>query len=437
MIEDRAFRGGHYAAELQAPEVYRARRAKVQAGLEKGAAALIFGATDARSYGDVGTFRQNPAFFYLTGVELPNAALLLQREHEALLLPARRPALEAWTGPKFGPGDDAARALGFEAVIDRDYSEVVLDARRRPVPALADRVADLVREGGTLWVPLPGATSGELSDEQKLVLALRDRLPSFTVRDLTPVITGLRLRKEPGEVALMRKAVGATVEAMRAAARRVRPGAREGELDGAAFAALRSAGAEGWSFPPIVGSGQAGCVLHYDANRGVLADGELVVVDIGARHGYYCGDLTRTFPVDGTFGRRQRSLYDAVLGAYDAAVATLRPGSTIAAARKATFASLEGSGLVGDGRASLGQFFIHGLGHFLGLEAHDAGGESPALAPGMIVTVEPGIYLPGEGIGIRVEDDYLITETGAENLSAALPRDAGSIEAMIQGQPRH
>jgi Xaa-Pro aminopeptidase len=229
----------------------------------------------------------------------------------------------------------------------------------------------------------------------------------------------------------MKKAVAATIMAMNAAASAVRAGAREGEVEGVAYAALRKAGAEGWAFPPIVGSGQAGCILHYDANLGVLARGELVVVDIGARHGYYCGDLTRTFPVSGKFTRRQRRLYDAVLAAYDAAVKTLKPGSTIAAARKAAFASLEKSGVRGDGGTSLGNFFIHGLGHFLGLEAHDAGGEGPKLAPGMIVTVEPGVYLPGEGNGIRIEDDYLITRTGAMNLSASLPRNAEAIEAML------
>ncbi len=163
----------------------------------------------------------------------------------------------------------------------------------------------------------------------------------------------------------------------------------------------------------------------------MLAEGELVVVDIGARHGYYCGDLTRTFPVSGAFTPRQRQLYGAVLAAYDAASATLKPGSTIAAARKAAFAAFEGSGVTGDGGRTLGNFFIHGLGHFLGLEAHDVGGEGPVLEPGMVVTVEPGVYLPVEGIGIRVEDDYLITEGGAENLSAVLPRDAAAIEALV------
>jgi Xaa-Pro aminopeptidase len=431
MIDERAFRGGQYAAEVEAPEVYRARRKRLQGQLDERAVALVIGATDARGYGDVGTFRQDPLFFYLTGVELPGAVLLLEKEHETLLLPARKPNIEAWTGPKFGPGEDTAQELGFEAVLDRDHSEVVVDARRRAVPALTDRVANAVREGATLWVPLPGDTSGEPTPEQRLVQNLRDRLASFTVRDLLPVLAEMRLRKEPGEVELMRRAVMATVAAMGAAATRVRPGSREGEVDGAAFAALRACGADGWAFPPIVGSGQAGCVLHYDANRGLLVDGELVVVDIGARWGYYCGDLTRTFPVNGRFTARQRRLYDAVFAAYEAATATLAPGSTIAAARKAAFAVLEKSGLQGEGGRTLGQFFIHGIGHFLGLEAHDVGGEDPTLAPGMVLTIEPGVYLPGEGIGIRIEDNYLITEGGAENLSASLPCDAQAIERLI------
>jgi Xaa-Pro aminopeptidase len=288
-----------------------------------------------------------------------------------------------------------------------------------------------VRDGATLWVPLPGDPSGDPTPEQRFIQSLRDRLPSFTVRDLSPVLAEMRLRKEPGEVELTRRAVMATVAAMGAAATRVRPGTREGEVDGAAFAALRACGADGWAFPPIVGSGQAGCVLHYDANRGLLVDGELVVVDIGARWGYYCGDLTRTFPVNGRFTTKQRQLYDAVFAAYEAATASLAPGSTIGAARKAAFAVLERSGLQGDGGRTLGQFFIHGIGHFLGLEAHDVGGEDPTLAPGMVLTIEPGVYLPEQGIGIRIEDNYLITEAGAENLSASLPCDAQAIERLL------
>ncbi|MGE5236662.1 MAG: aminopeptidase P N-terminal domain-containing protein [Acidobacteriota bacterium] len=434
MIEKRILWGGHYAAELQSPEAYRRRRRAVQRRLGSNDVAVVLGASDARGYGDVGTFRQEPNFFYLTGVELPNAALLLERERETLFLPARRPAIEAWTGPKLGPGGDTARLLGFDAVLGRDASEVVVEARRRPVPGFAERVADAVARGGALWLRLPQpSTGGQLSEEQQLAQALRDRVVGFTVRDLSPLLTGMRLVKSSEERTLMRSAVGATAAAMKAAAAAIRPGSSEGAVEGAAFAALRAAGAEGWSFPPIVGSGVAGCVLHYDANRGTLAAGELVVVDIGARWGYYCGDLTRTFPVDGSFTRRQRELYRAVLRAYDAAVAVLRPGATLGQARNAAYAALQHSRAKGDGGRALGQFFIHGLGHFLGLETHDVGGESPELQRGMVVTVEPGIYLPGERVGIRVEDDYLITEDGAECLSAELPRDLDAVEAMVAG----
>ena len=432
MVDERTLCGGHYAAEIEAPEVYRRRREKLRTQLGEGAVAVMLGAGDARGYGDVGTFRQDPRFFHLTGVELPNAALMMTAGDEALFLPARRPTIEAWTGPKFGPGEETARALGFEQVLDRDASEVVLAARRRPVPGFSDRLAAAVAEGGTLWLALPGASvEGDLSAEQLLVRRLRERLPSFSVRDLTPLLTELRLRKEAGEVTLMRKAIAASEAAMHAAAAVIGVGVSEAAVDGAAYQALRAQGAEGWAFPPIIGSGQAACVLHYDANRGVLGAGELVVVDIGARYGYYCGDLTRTFPVDGRFTPRQRELYEAVLAAHRAAVGELRPGATIAAVREAAFRSLEGSGVAGDGGRSLGSFFIHGIGHFLGLEAHDAGGEGPTLAPGMVVTIEPGVYLGGEGVGVRIEDDYLITASGAECLSAGLPRDAAGVAAMV------
>jgi Xaa-Pro aminopeptidase len=432
VIEQRVLMGGHYAAELEAPEVYRRRRERVRGQLGQGGVAVLLGATDARGYGDVGTFRQDPTFFYLTGVELPGAVLVLRAERDTLFLPARRPNIEAWTGPKFGPGAETAAALGFDEVLDRDATEIVVDARRRPQPSWLDRLADWLGDGGTLWLPLPAFSAGAAPDEaQRLAATLRERLAGFALRDLSPVLTRMRLVKEAGEVALLKKAVAATAAGIRAAAARVRRGALEAEVEGAAFAALRAQGAEGWSFPPIVGSGGAGCVLHYDANRGRLGDGETVVVDIGARYGYYCGDLTRTFPVSGRFSARQRALYQAVLAAYDAAVAALRPGALIADLRKAAFGSLEASGLAGDGGASLGQFFIHGLGHFLGLEAHDVGGEGPRLEPGMVVTVEPGVYLPGESLAIRIEDDWLVTAGGAECLGPKLPRDAAAIEAMV------
>lgn len=436
MIDRERLMRGSCAAELEAPEVYRGRRRRVAEALGERGVAVVLGASDTRSYGDVGSFRQDPSFFYLTGVDIPNAALILSRDRDELYLPARRPALEAWLGPKYGPGEEAAEALGFGAVKDLEATEVVVEARRRPVPGFEDTVADLVASGHELWVRFPPpAASGPVTVEQQLVSRLRERLPSFVAHDLSPVLTQLRLRKEPGEIALLSKAVEITAHAMVAAAGALRPGVSEATLEGVAYATLRESGAEGWSFPPIVGSGFAGCVLHYDQNIGVCAEGEVVVVDIGARYGYYCGDLTRTFPVSGAFTPRQAELYDAVLSAYQAAVALLRPGVKIADLRHAAYESLRASGLTAADGTPIAEHFIHGLGHFLGLEAHDVGGEGPVLEAGMVITVEPGIYLAEEGIGIRIEDDYLVTEHGGLCLTPPwLPRERAAVEALVRGK---
>jgi Xaa-Pro aminopeptidase len=244
----------------------------------------------------------------------------------------------------------------------------------------------------------------------------------------------LRIVKDAGESALMRKAVAATIEAYRLAARQIRPGVTEGTVDGAVYAAFREKGAEGPAFPSIVGSGFNGTTLHYDQNVDVCADGELVVVDIGARYGYYCADLTRTFPVNGRFSERQRAIYDLVLRAHDRAAAAIRPGVTVFELRKIAYDTFQQSKLRDSRGERLGQYFIHGLGHFLGLEAHDPGGDNVSLEPGMVITNEPGIYIPDEALGVRIEDNHLVTADGNECLSFALPTSARDIEAMMRGK---
>jgi len=435
-MDERMARGGNYAAELEAPGVYRDRRRRLMERLGSGTA-VMWGAGDERGYGDVGTFRQDPSFFYLTGVELPNAVLVLRPgdHEETLFLPPRNEPLERWTGPKWGPGEETAAALGFAEVLPLDAWERVIDARRRPVPGFEGRLVDWLGEkDATLWTVLPAVpVSSELPPSHRFVARLRERLPSFAVRDLSSHLTELRVVKSDGEIGLMRQAIDATIAGMRAAARTVRPGVGEGAVDGAVYAAFRAAGAEGVAFPTIVGAGFNGTVLHYDQNVGVCQEGELVVVDIGARWGYYCGDLTRTFPVSGAFGERQRALYDLVLEAHDRAEAAIRPGATLTEIRKVAYQTFQDSPLRDCRGERLGQYFIHGLGHFLGLEAHDPGGEVRPLAPGMVVTNEPGLYLQDEGIGIRIEDDHLVTAEGNENLSASLPRRADEIVALMAG----
>jgi Xaa-Pro aminopeptidase len=427
-------RGANYATQLQPPEVYRSRRRRLGERVGEGTI-VLWGAGDDRGYGDVGTFRQDPDFFYLTGVELPNAAVVL-RPHdgtEALFLPPRDPNLERWTGPKWGPDDESAAALGFDEVLCSGPSEVVIEARRRPVPGLEGRLQSwLADPQAVLWTPLPAVATGrELPPTHRYLARLRERMPSFGVQDLRGHLDALRLVKDEGEVDLMRKAIAATVEAHRRAARCIAPGVGEGRVDGVVYAAFRELGAEGTAFPSIVGSGFNATTLHYDQNVCPCRDGEVVVVDIGARYGYYCGDVTRTYPVNGRFSDRQRRVYELVLQAHDRVAEAIRPGVTIAELRRIAYQTIEGSELRDAGGGRLGQHFIHGIGHFLGLEAHDPGGDDVSLEPGMVITNEPGIYIPDEALGVRIEDDHLVTAGGNENLSGDLPTGIDAVEGMM------
>jgi Xaa-Pro aminopeptidase len=343
--------------------------------------------------------------------------------------------VERWTGPKWGPGDEAAEAFGFDEVLSTAPSEIVLDARRRPVPGFEGRLQGWLSEADAgLWTDCAAiGTDAPLPPTHRLLAALRDRLPSFTVKDVSEVIHGLRVIKDAGEIALTRRAVAATIEGHRGAAAAIRSGVPEGVVDGAVYAAFRAAGAEGVAFPTIIGSGFNATTLHYDQNAGSCNEGELVVVDIGARYGYYCGDLTRTYPANGTFSERQREIYDLVLEAHDRAADAMRPGISMFELRKIAYGVFESSDVRDARGQTLGQYFIHGLGHQLGLDAHDPGAaDERLLEPGMVITNEPGIYIPDEALGVRIENDFLITDGGAENLSADLPTTADAIEALMR-----
>ena len=430
-------RGGNYAAKLQPKEIYRERRHRLAKRVGEGTV-VLWGAGDDRGYGDVGTFRQGSTFFYLTGVELPNAVLVLRQGEggDLLFLPPRNPNVERWTGPKWGPGEDAATELGFDEVLSTQPSEVVLDARRRPVPGLEGRLQSWLAEpGAVLWTELPAVGSGSvLPPTHRFIAGLRERLPTFAVGDLEEHLGALRSIKGAGEVEMMRKAIAITIEGQRRAAQGINPGVSEGVIDGVVYAAFREGGAEGLAFPSIVGSGYNATTLHYDQNVGTCDDGELVVVDIGARYGYYCGDLTRTYPVNGRFSDRQREIYDLVLESHDRAAEAMKPRVTMFELRKIVYGVFENSSVRNSQGESFGQYFIHGLGHPLGLDAHDPGADETPLEPGMVVTNEPGIYIPEEELGVRIENDFLITDDGAENLSAELPMKADEIEAMMRGE---
>jgi Xaa-Pro aminopeptidase len=422
------YRSGTYIVERSPLAEYQQRRRELMRRAGDGVI-LLMGRGDDRGYGDVGTFTQEKNFFYFSGVELPNAVLLLlpAEQKEILFIPERNLPLEQWTGPKLGPGDDAVDYTGIDDIRSTRGGEIVIDHRRRPVPSWRELLTTYLLNGEQLHLILRGTDSYE----HRLVSSLREEIPTLSVNNLYNELVDMRRKKSEEEIRLLRRAVDITLQAHRNLARVIQPGVYEYEVQAMAEYTFRKNGAEGNAFPPIVGSGFFSTVLHYDQNIRQMQDGDVVVVDIGAKYGFYCADITRTYPVSGSFTDRQREIYDIVLGAQEAAAKELRPGLSIFDLRKIAYNYINTHGTDLHGQP-LGRYFIHGLSHFVGLEVHDVGSEHVPLRPGDVITIEPGIYIPGEELGVRIEDMYVVTENGSIHLSKALPRSALEIEHLMK-----
>jgi len=407
------------------PEVLEARRGRFVDAL-KGAPAIVTSSRLRdmdREYPQDSDYRESNDFFYLTGIEAPGGWLVVNGGGEGtgvLFLPSRSPEREQWTGPRLGPGPEARALTGLEDVRSLEVLGEAFEkwfGRERQGP------------GGLLYLSPGDAEQGAALDSLLGPSGLE-------LRDARAVLGALRLIKDEDELRRLRRAMDITMEAQREVWRVAEPGVAEYQLEAALEYVFRTQGAERVGFPSIVASGANGTILHYDRNRSVLEAGDVVVVDIGAEFGYVTADITRTFPASGTFTPRQKALYDLVLGARNAAVAAVRPGITISdLGRVARDYFQDHSGDL-CGPASCVRFFTHGLSHWLGMDVHDVGNRSAPLTPGMVLTIEPGLYLPDEGTGIRIEDDVLVTDAGFEVLTDALPRTTEQIEAVMKEPPR-
>jgi Xaa-Pro aminopeptidase len=388
-------------------------------------------------------FRQHNDFYYLTGLETPHSWLVLVvdeqgRQSATVLIPERNPAEERWTGPQPSFAD-AGRISGITDV--RAVTELPEVLRR-----------------AVMWrqSPLPVFTSLNRHTRHDEVIGELLFESDVAVSDVAATLASLRLVKDEHEIEMLRRAIDATAAAHRAAARAAGPGMYEYELEAIIELNFRLSGAERVGFPSIIGSGPNSVILHYDKNRRQMESGDVVVMDIGAEYSYYSADVTRTIPVSGKFSGRQREIYDLVLGAQNAAIEAIRPGTTVGELtgvartwlREAIEAIRPGT-TVGEltgvartwlrdnsngacGQQTCDAYFVHGLSHWLGMDVHDVGDYSTRLLPGMVLTIEPGIYLPDENLGVRIEDDVLVTETGHEILSAGAPRDPDAIEALMR-----
>jgi Xaa-Pro aminopeptidase len=388
---------------------------------------------DGEDYAQASDFRQDNDFFYLTGLEAPDAWLVMLARNDGpdqvlLLVPPRDEAEEIWSGPRIG----AREAAGVTGIADVRTSE-----------RAATEVASLLGSGKTLYTKIPRLAQeycGSRQGNERLActwLFLQPLVQApVDLRDIRPHTAALRLIKDADEMRRLRRAIEITNDAHRVAMARAEPGIWEYELEADIEHTFHSQGAERVGFTSIVGSGPNSTALHYDKSRRRTEAGDLIVMDIGAEFGYYTADVTRTIPVSGKFTARQRALYDLVLGAQQAAISAVKPGMDLmrldGIARE--YMRRNSRGLCGT--RTCDEYFVHGLGHWLGMDVHDPAEISTTFAPGMVLTVEPGIYLPAENLGIRIEDDVLVTATGHEVLSNGAPRTADEVEQAMAGAPK-
>jgi Xaa-Pro aminopeptidase len=344
---------------------------------------------------------------------------------EILYLPARNPKQERWTGPKAGPYDEGLpEKTGFATVRGAELFEADL--------------SKAVAGFGKIYALRPRQRATDQDAEPRRVQALEKIAPTAEIADARPTLTEMRMVKTAGEISLIQKATDASLAAHRAAWQRARPDLWEYQVASTMLHVLLEHGCERPAYTPIVGAGFNSTVLHYAENASRLDAGQVLLMDVAGEYSMYGSDITRTIPVGGKFSPRQRELYEVVLGAQKAAIAAAKPGMTISrtgpnSLHQIAYQYINTHGKDRDGNP-LGQYFIHGLSHHVGLEVHDPSVPDAPLKPGMVITVEPGIYIPEENIGIRIEDLILITESGAKLLSGALPREAAEIERAVRAR---
>lgn len=429
-------------------EIFAARREALLARLVDADATLVlFAATASLRNNDVHhPFRQDSDFFYLTGFDEPDAVLVLNAKvgpASVLFVNPRDEARETWDGPRLGAA--AVDRLGIEG--------------GHSTQALAQQLPRLLLGRQAVGCRfLPEGVDPALT--RALAVARRDRSgtahPTRLI-DVEALLHDMRRLKTESEVAALERAAAISAEAHQLAMREARPGLFEYELAAKMDQACRAAGAARVAYEPIVGSGPNGTILHYILNRRQMQAGDLVLIDAGWEYDYYAADITRTFPVDGRFSEDQRRVYECVLSAHSAALAEVRPGATfedihIAAVRELCV-GLRRLGAIDappDEAVESGaykSFYMHKTSHYLGMDVHDVGpyhgaGHPLPLEPGVVLTVEPGLYFrpsatgPGArfgGIGVRLEDDILVTDGGYRNLTAGVPKEVSAVEALCAG----
>ncbi len=396
------------AVASTAPAEYGKRRQALARALPR-SVIVLFGRSASRD--ELVRFYQEPNFYYLTGWKQQGAVLLIDPAREVLFVPRHDPDREKWSGPQSAADDPKIREItGFDTV------------------APAERFEEELRASVDRWRNV--YTVGKAAQARVRALA-----PLREAGDAALELARLRMKKSPEELQLLQRAADATIAAHRAGWKHAAPGLYEYQVAAGMVAMYAELGCERSAYAPIVASGPNSVYLHYDRNERRMDRGDLLLMDVGAECAGYAADVTRTIPVSGKFTPRQREIYDIVLGAQKAVIAAVKPGATILRTTPQSlhrvafdYINSHGKDLHGE---PLGKYFTHGISHHLGLEVHDAANNNAPLEEGMVISVEPGIYIPEENIGVRIEDMVLVTKDGAKVLTSSLPKEAAEIEKAM------
>jgi Xaa-Pro aminopeptidase len=427
-----------YAIEKQPASTYHARRTALGERLH-GGVAVFFAAEEPLL--DFMPYRQDSDFYYLTGWTEPGAGLMIVGDapdataprsyREILFLPTRDLRMEKYTGVKMDAAtSNAAQIAGVDSV------EPMTD-----LPAEMNKLIGADRRLlFNLWTQPLAPQAGSLLG---FAAAMLGTGTTPQAHDATDLVAQLRVEKDPGEIELLKKVSEASIKAQFAMMRAVKPGRTERAVAGLMTAVWMENGCERASYAPIVGSGVNSTILHYSANDRTMEDGEVLLVDAACEYSMYASDITRTVPVNGHFTPRQREIYNIVLGAQQAAINAFVAGKSTINDRDRkdpnsldtvayNYINTHGKSLTGE---PLGKYWLHGLGHMVGIDVHDPAEYPAVLKPGMVFTIEPGVYIPEEKIGVRIECDFLVGADGnLIDLDAALPHTADEVEAAMRAK---
>lgn len=387
---------------------------------------LFAGEAPQKSADEAYSFTPNRNFYYLTGISREKMILMITKingkVNQTLFIEKADPVLEKWVGKRMTV-EEAKHASGIEGIQFLEDFEGTI-SRYMLTYNIKKMYLDLEKRG---WESIPTRTS-------LFAKTVSEKYPQLKVKNIYHDICSLRLIKSEEEIAEIKKAIEITHEGIKSLMNNARPGMMEYQIEANFDYVLKCSGVTDYAFKTIAASGVNATVLHYSQNNTRTQEGDLILFDLGAQWNYYNADISRTFPLNGKFTERQKEIYNIVLKAMEDTMAVIKPGVPFAKLNETTRTSLaEGLKKIGliKEDSELSKYYFHGVSHYLGLDTHDVGSREMELKPGMVLTVEPGLYIEEEKIGIRIEDDVLVTENGYENLAKDIIKSVEDIEAFM------